>query len=287
MLQKRPIALAAPLDKGAALRLRLLSILVLTPFVLVMIAIGGYAWLATILIVGILAGREFFLLLERTGYQPSMVLGLLWIELLILQGFGGPADILRPLLAALLLCSLMWSLLQDRKSAVADWALTVAGALYLGGLLSHFISLRELPDGLRWLLLPMVSVWVGDGGAYLVGMTAGRHKLWPRLSPKKTWEGTIGGFVFTIVAALAFCAACRQWAPQSAVAQMGWGHTVLLGALLGPLALAGDLVVSLFKRQAGVKDSGNLIPGHGGMLDRIDSLLLTIPLAYYWVLFVV
>jgi len=287
MVQKRPIALAALVDKHAALRLRLLSILILAPLVLVVISVGGYAWLALILVVGILAGREFFLLAESMGNQPSMVLGLLWIELLVLQGFGGSSDVLRPLLAALLLFSLVWALFQDRKSAVADWALTVAGALYVGGLLAHFISLRELPDGLQWLLLPMVSVWAGDGGAYLVGMTAGRHKLWPRLSPKKTWEGTIAGFAFTILGALGFVAACGHWAPQTAVAQVGWGQTVLLGALLGPLALGGDLVVSLFKRQAGAKDSGNLIPGHGGMLDRTDSLLLTIPLAYYWVLFVV
>jgi phosphatidate cytidylyltransferase len=130
----------------------------------------------------------------------------------------------------------------------------------------------------------MAAVWVGDGFAYLIGMTLGRRKLWPRVSPKKTWEGSIGGFAFAVLAVLVFVACCRRWAPYSSVAQLGWAPAVLLGALLGPLALAGDLVVSMFKRKADAKDSGQLIPGHGGMLDRTDSLLLTIPLVYYWAL---
>ena len=286
MIGKRPFALTALLEEGVMLRIRVLSIIILAPIVVTLIVLGSYAWLATILVVGVLAGREFCLLMEKAGYRPSLLLGLLCIVLFILEGFRPAAGALRPLLAAGLLCTLAWTMSQERKTAVADWSLTLAGAAYVGGLLAHFVLLRERPDGLWWLLLGMVAVWVGDGGAFLIGLTAGRHKLWPRLSPKKTWEGSVGGFVFTILGVAGFVAACRRWVPDTAVAQMGWAQAVLLGALLGPLALGGDLVVSMFKRRAQVKDSGHLIPGHGGMLDRIDSLLLTIPLVYYWALFV-
>lgn len=268
------------------LRLRILSIIVLAPLVVTLIVLGGTAWLATVLVVGVLAGREFCLLLERAGYRPHLLLTLLCIVLFIGEGFRPAAGALRPLLALGLLSTLAWAMSQKRETAVADWALTLAGATYIGGLLAHFVLLRERPDGLWWLLLGMVAVWIGDGGAFLIGLTLGRHKLWPRLSPKKTWEGSVGGFVFTILGVAGFVAACRRWVPGVSVAEMGWAQALLLGALLGPLALGGDLVVSMFKRRAQVKDSAHLIPGHGGMLDRIDSLLSTIPLVYYWVLFV-
>jgi len=268
------------------LRIRVLSIIFLAPLVVVLIVLGSYAWLATLLVVGVLAGREFCLLMERAGYRPNLLLSLLCIVLLIVEGFRPTAGALRPLLAMGLLFTLAWAMSQKRETAIVDWALTLAGAVYVGGMLAHFVLLRQRPDGLRWLLLGMVAVWIGDGGAFLIGLTAGRHKLWPRLSPKKTWEGSVGGFVFTILGVAGFVAVCRRWVPGATVAQMGWAQALLLGVLLGPLALAGDLVVSMFKRRAQVKDSGHLIPGHGGLLDRIDSLLLTIPLVYYWALFI-
>jgi len=266
------------------LRLRVLSAIILAPIVIGLIIVDGYAWLATVLVVGLLAGREFFLLMQRAGYRPSLPLGLLWTALLILEGFRPTTGVLRPLLMTGLGFSLLWAMFQVRRSAVADWALTSVGAAYVGGLLAHFVALREQPDGLWWLLLGMVAVWLGDSGAFLIGLMIGRRQLWPRLSPKKTWEGAIGGFVVTVFTVFGFVALCGRLAPHTVVAHMGWVEAALLGILLGPIALAGDLAVSMFKRQAQVKDSGHLIPGHGGMLDRIDSLLFAIPLVYYWVL---
>jgi len=286
MLGKRPLALSALSRSGTKLRLRALSAITLIPVVIALIVLGGYAWLITILVVGLLAGRELFFLLRRAGYQPNMALGLLWVALLILEGFRPAWGGLRPLMAAVLFLSLLWALFQRRKTTLADWALTIAGAAYVGGLLAHFVALRGRPDGLWWLFLGLTAVWLGDSGAFLVGLTMGRRKLWPRLSPRKTQEGTIGGFVSTILGVLGFVALCGNLAPHTAVARMGWVFAVSLGILLGPIALAGDLAVSLFKRQAQVKDSGNLIPGHGGMLDRIDSLLFAIPVVYYWALLI-
>ena len=164
------------------------------------------------------------------------------------------------------------------------WALRRAGivapvmlvALLVGG--GSLVVLRELGDqgaahgaatGLPvWLLLAIGATWAADIGAYAIGSLAGRRKIAPRISPGKTWEGTFGGFGAAALAALGISALFGLGRPEAAIA----------AATIGPLAFAGDLLESLLKRRAGVKDSGTLFPGHGGMLDRIDSLLLVAPL---------
>ncbi|MBM4434207.1 MAG: phosphatidate cytidylyltransferase [Chloroflexi bacterium] len=130
-------------------------------------------------------------------------------------------------------------------------------------------SLLGITHG-RWALLALVVTWASDVAAYLVGSTLGRRRLAPRISPGKTWEGTLGGFAAAALAAAAFGSAY----------EMSPAGIAIVAALSGPAALAGDLAESAVKRAAGVKDSGRLIPGHGGALDRIDSLLLVAPLVY-------
>jgi len=285
-MANRLVARLPLFEKRAMLRTRVISIIVLLPVLIAVMALGGYAWLFAVAAVAILSGREFYLLMRRCGHKPVVPLGLALIGLLVFEGFWPDVAALRPIMTGGVMVTLIWLLLQKQDSQVADWAVTVSGALYLGVLLAHFVALREVADGLWWLVLALSSVWMGDMGAYLVGLTLGRRKLWPKMSPNKTVEGSIGGFVFAVLGALAALAVCRRWAPGTIVAQVSWASATLLGAVIGPLALAGDLVVSMFKRRAGVKDSGTLIPGHGGMLDRMDSLLLTVPLVYYWALLV-
>jgi phosphatidate cytidylyltransferase len=148
----------------------------------------------------------------------------------------------------------------------------MAGILYIGVLGGHLVLLRELSQGMRWVVLAAVPTWTSDSAAYLVGVTWGRRPFLPRISPKKTWEGAIGGWVAGAVATVV----------------MGYFlgvplvHGVALGALLPLGVTAGDLAESMLKRQAGVKDSGTLIPGHGGILDRMDSLLFAVPIVYYY-----
>jgi phosphatidate cytidylyltransferase len=139
-------------------------------------------------------------------------------------------------------------------------------------MMAQVLALRLSPEGLWWLLFGLLITWTNDTAAYFVGVTIGRHKLWPRLSPKKTWEGTIGGWV----AATLLGGMLALWLPLSKSLVYGAG----LGALCGVLALFGDLAISMVKRQVGVKDSGKLFPGHGGMLDRIDSVLFVLPFLY-------
>jgi phosphatidate cytidylyltransferase len=131
-----------------------------------------------------------------------------------------------------------------------------------------------------WLLMAILITWSNDTLAYFTGVTIGKHKLWPRLSPKKSWEGTVGGFLGAALAG----GLVAMLSPLS----IGFGLGALIGLIGGILALFGDLSISMVKRQVGVKDSGHLIPGHGGMLDRLDSVLFVVPFVYlvvnYWVL---
>ena len=149
------------------------------------------------------------------------------------------------------------------------------GLLYLPLLLSTFVELRAFnEDGLLWVVLAMVLTWSADTGAYFAGRFFGKRKLFPRVSPKKTMEGVYGGVLLTILVAIGYT---QTWLPDVSVVSAG-----AMGAVLAILSVVGDLVESMMKRAFGVKDSGKFMPGHGGIIDRLDSLLFTFPvmLAY-------
>ncbi|HEY6542479.1 MAG TPA: CDP-archaeol synthase, partial [Ktedonobacteraceae bacterium] len=165
--------------------------------------------------------------------------------------------------------------------AMVDWSLTLAIAIYLGWPLSLLLVLRGFhmgfSAGLWWLLTLLLGVWGFDTGAFFAGHFFGRHKLAPNISPGKTWEGVVGGLIFSVAAALLFT-----------VRPLGvsWYLAILLGLLIGIAATLGDLAESLIKRQTHVKDSGQFIPGHGGILDRIDSLLFAVIVVYFFAQFI-
>jgi phosphatidate cytidylyltransferase len=259
------------------LRARLLSALVLVPVILILAYLGGLPWVAGVLLAGIQAWREMVHLLERDEFTLDRNLGLFFVISAVAEAYlytsGLETSLLRPLLAGLIIFSLIWALYYKGDHPTANWGVTVASALYLGFLLGHFVSLRERPDGFWWTLLAFSLAWVTDSMAYFVGVSLGKHKLWPRLSPKKTWEGLAGGTISVLIAA--------------PLLGMWWLHlTLWQGLLLGVLVAAvdpfGDFAVSLFKRMAHSKDSSQLIPGHGGLLDRMDSLLFIFPVVVYF-----
>ena len=161
---------------------------------------------------------------------------------------------------------------------IETMAVTLFGLMYVAWL-GNFITRINFAteNGRYWVMLLVVVTKFTDMGAYLVGSTLGRHKMIPRISPKKTWEGTVGGIAFAVGGAFV----CR-WVMPAELPGLTNFHAVTVGLLLGAAAVVGDLAESLVKREAGVKDSSNILPGHGGALDMLDSFLFTAPLLYVY-----
>jgi phosphatidate cytidylyltransferase len=235
-------------------------------------AFVGIAFVAMLLML-----REYLGLIRSAGHP-----GLPWLAYLLASAvtlafcFHVPADSFVPLFALLALSAVLFTQ-KDPASALSASAFTVFGALYIGGLMGYLVGVRmadpEGETGSDLLMMLFVIIWAGDIFAYLFGKTMGRHKL-AAVSPNKTMEGAIAGLASSILASLA----CRYlFAGQVPVI-----HAALLGAVVGILGQIGDLCESILKRAAGVKDSGTIIPGHGGILDRVDSLLFGAPAIYYY-----
>ncbi|MCU0489232.1 MAG: phosphatidate cytidylyltransferase, partial [Anaerolineales bacterium] len=180
----------------------------------------------------------------------------------------------------------LWSYERGRDQAATDFAITIGGGLYIGFTGAYLILLRNLPEGMWWVLLALPAVWLADSGAYFVGRAYGRHKLNKRLSPKKSWEGYFGGIVLgtagTALLALAWQALALRWpVALGSATRITPFNGAILGLVASLLTILGDLGESMIKRQFGAKDSGNLLPGHGGVFDRIDSWLWAGILSYF------
>lgn len=260
---------------------RTLVSLAALPFIMIPIWLGGPWILGLVVCISLLGGHELYNIMERGNYRPARWIGLPWLVLLVVA-HAQPrfiwsqwvySTLLSPTLLSTigLILTLTYSLFQT-DHPINTWMSTSTGAIYLGVLMGQFLGLRLLTDGFWWLLMGLLLAWANDTLAYLVGSTLGRHKLWPRISPKKTWEGTLAGWL-----GAALMTSLLGWlSPLSLSPMLG----ALLGLAGGILALFGDLAISMLKRQVGVKDSGRLLPGHGGVLDRLDSLLFVIPFIY-------
>jgi phosphatidate cytidylyltransferase len=262
------------------LRTRVLTALIGGPIVVLVLYLGGIPWLAGIAVVSVLAWLEMDRLVGRPHLAPERLIGLAFILISLVEAYLTSrgllsAEVLLPALTLLLIVSLSLALFDLGERPIVGWSLTFGTALYLGILLSHFILLRERSNGFWWVFVAGGLTWVYDASAYFVGSALGKHKLWPRISPKKSWEGLIGASVITpLVGALV-----GPW-----LLGITWWQGLALGLLIAVADPFGDFVVSLFKRQAQIKDAGSLLPGHGGFLDRLDSLMFTLPLAYYFAL---
>lgn len=233
--------------------------------------LAGDVWFA-LAVVGIivLALNEFYALLRQCHHKPNEVLGLAaGAAFPVAALVGGPAG-MATVLFALALTALLWYLVFSKTSLV-DIAITVLGAVYVGYLLSYLVLIRGLHKGVWLVLLVLVATWINDIVAYAAGTTLGAIKLAPQVSPGKTVEGTLAG-VFAASAALG---------AMTFISYLDTLERLILGALAAAAATAGDLAESRLKRELGVKDSGKLVPGHGGFLDRFDSLLFVSGASYY------
>lgn len=264
------------------LRERITTILVLLPILLGIFAAGGWLFAAAIVLVLGLAAAEYGMLFHHLDRRPSIP---------VLAGGAGLFSILRGLhgftsshwaIVLLILLAMIWHLIDYERGASGsgtDFAITISGALYVGWIGSYLISLRALPDGLWWLMTALPSIWLADSAAYFVGKRIGRHRLAPRLSPNKTWEGYLAGVIAGAVFGLLLAMLWRVGAGEGSSLSAPRG--MLVGFVVSVLAPLGDLAVSMIKRESGAKDSGNLLPGHGGALDRVDTWIWSGVLGYY------
>ncbi len=174
----------------------------------------------------------------------------------------------------------VYELFRKKENPLLNIAATVFSSIYIG-LPFALLGVLAFMDGTYNFRLPLsvfILVWLNDTGAYLAGVTMGKHKFFERISPKKTWEGTIGGFLLVLIGAYVIS---LFWKDMSS---LQW---IILGGIISVMAVLGDLVESLFKRSVGVKDSGNLLPGHGGVLDRFDAVIFAIPMAVFYLKIIV
>jgi len=225
----------------------------------------------------ILAQYEFYRLFPAIPVDSGLWMGLSagagFLYVIYLKSTGSvPPETLDAVIALLLLTALGGTLLSGGVDRMAHLPVVWLGIMYVPFLMGTLLLIRGIPGGAHWIVYLLALTWIVDAGGYFVGKALGRHKMAPRISPGKTWEGAAGGAIVGIL----FSVAVARYLP---------GHTsrvamLSIGVLLSVTGQIGDLVESAFKRQAGVKDSGHFLPGHGGMLDKVDSLLFNAPVLY-------
>ena len=261
------------------------------PLLGVIIWFGEPYFTILIAIVGLLAAMEFYRLTKGLKAQPLTIFGVIWTILLIVirnptihSWLASHIDV-ELLIPTIITFGMAVSLIllltrKTKLGAFTDWAWTFAGILYIGLLLSYLVTLRGLDNGRSWVFLAIFATFGSDSAAYFVGKAIGKRKLAPDISPKKTWEGAIGGLVGAMAVSLLFLLPT----PVQLTAYLNWWQIIIVGLLISVFGQLGDLVESLLKRNTGVKDSGNIFPGHGGMLDRMDSIVFAGVVVYYVVI---
>ncbi len=262
-------------------RNRVITAFIFLPlFVLLIKFLPAWVFISLVL-AGVLIGQtEFYRMCLPTGRGGLMGIGLaagalVWAGMV----FGNSGTTLGVMAVSFLLFWVVYlRVYKDIQSALPEGAMGLLGIFYVAWLLSHLVLIRQLSMGENLIILLFLITWAGDAGAYYFGKGLGKHPLAPKISPNKTIEGAVGGLLVSFAAA---------WFGTVYLFPSLSGLDVLvigaIGGILGPL---GDLTESLFKRSAGVKDSGALVPAHGGLLDKVDSLLFTAPALYYYLVWV-
>jgi len=253
---------------------------VLAPFaVWAVVWAHPYVFDATIALIAALALYEFLVLGRCKGYVLPVPLCIAVMLFVVAAFIFEPISVEMGVFLALLVIPASYVVMRaNLEDALPSSAIAVLATLYVGMLGGSMIRLRnDFAVGWKLVFFLLLVVWLGDAGAYYVGKSLGRHKLSPRISPKKTIEGLLGGIVTSIITALVIHFTFFKELPLV--------HAIIAGVILSVAGVIGDLAESMWKRSAAVKDSGTLIPGHGGFLDRFDSIFFTAPILYsYWFL---
>lgn len=261
-----------------ALSLRTITLLIAAPVIWACTYFGGMPFLLLVLGLALVSVNEFYAMMLKKGIFPAYWVGNFFTIFFICFAAYSLKQNWEPAHSAIFTFAAMVSLLSGiflkrEKDTIVDVAVTQLGMIYTGWFFSYLLFIRNLTEHGGYLFFLILTIWANDIVAYLIGRKFGKHKMAPSISPNKTWEGALAGLLTCIAAAEIF----------SGIALINGTHALTLGILIGILAQLSDLVESLIKREAGVKDSGAVLPGHGGVLDRMDSFVLTAPLLYYYV----
>ncbi len=269
------------------LGLRVLVAIFGAPLIIFLILHGGLPFVILVLIINLVAQYEFYKLNELKGMLPLKILGLLSTIAITFSFYYFGLEKLWQIVLFVFYLTLLIELFRNNKSVTLNVAATSWGIFYPTVFMGFNILIRELPIGLgkeysrggKWLLMMIITIWICDTAAYFVGKAIGKHKLYTRVSPHKTVEGAIAGFIFSFVTVYIF--------HLTYLDDLTLSQCLIIGLIVAIFSQIGDLVESMFKRDAGVKDSSNLLPGHGGMLDRFDAPLFVAPLVFMYLKFLV
>ncbi len=265
------------------LRTRFFTALLAFPVLMSIIVIGEWLFAGFLALVLLVAGWEYVHLLRKSAYHPPqwlvwaltvLPLAVIWFDH---ENWRAPGMILL-LIAGIAYAT--WRLEAHDPQPITDLALAVFGGAYVGWLGSTLLAVRQMDDGAFFAILIYGLVALTDTAAYFVGRKIGKHKMAPAVSPKKSWEGYIASVMSGLLIGILIGGLTDRGG-------LTWGHGAVIGLLIGALGTAGDLGISVIKRQVGAKDSSKLIPGHGGILDRIDSVLVASALIYYYLVWFV
>ncbi len=264
--------------------IRALIAFVFGPLIVLAALEGGLIWLGFVLLVVLLSVKEFYDLTEKKS-SPHYPFSLMISFFVVVSFYFYGEHALLPFLILFLIGLLFIEIYRKKESPLLNVSTTVYGSLLYSILFGSFVLLREMPRayGLdptpagKWIAMIILSTWICDTAAYLIGSYFGKHKLIERISPNKTIEGTIGGFVFSILTAYVFYLLF--------INELRVADSLIIGAIVGSVGQYGDLFESMFKRDVGVKDSSSIIPEHGGIMDRFDSLTFSAPVVYLYLRF--
>jgi len=259
--------------------IRILVSAIAIPVIVAVSYYGGYYFFVFVLAIGIASFYEFWLFAGNKRIDANLFIGILSVSLFITNTFRNFIDFYALLLSVVFILSLV-ELFRNQGSAIINLGTTLIGILYIGLFSSALVSIREFypleyDRGGLLILSIFFSIWICDSAAFFVGTAIGKHKMFPRVSPKKSWEGAVFGLLFSVAAMISSKVVFLDF--------ISWKDAILIGLIVGIVGQTGDLIESLFKRDAGVKDSSDFIPGHGGVFDRFDSLLYTAPAVFLYI----
>ncbi|VAX23959.1 Phosphatidate cytidylyltransferase [hydrothermal vent metagenome] len=242
---------------------------------------GKIPFLLFILLIGTFSFYEFSVMVKNKDANVNKLLGILAVALLIADAYFQMIDFQLLVLSEVIIIFLI-ELFRDKGSAMQNIGSTLVGLFYIGLFSSTIILIREIysgslhyNDGGLLIISIFITLWVTDSAAYFLGSAFGKHKLFPRVSPSKSWEGAIAGFVFAIITMIVLQTFLLTF--------LNLTDALVLGIIVGLFGQIGDLIESLIKRDTGVKDSSNIIPGHGGIFDRFDSLIFSSPFVFIYI----